>query len=137
MERTAERVRLWATTITAVAAAAAAIAGLLHYAGTTATVALGGGAVSLLLAWVLQQAIRVRRTVEAVHYHLAPNGHENDLPADLRGRPVREVLARMTQRLEAGNQRFGDIEASIAAHLAEHAALARPVSTAPRVAGQE
>lgn len=138
MDRTAERVRLWATTITAVAAAAAAIAGLLHYAGSTATAGLGGAVAVLVLGWVLQQALAVRRTIQAVHYHVVPNGHEGDLPEDLRGRPLREIVSGCVNRLDAGNVRFDRLEGALGEHLADHGAHARAaVTTAPRVPGEE
>src|SRR5690606_1123387 len=112
---------LWATTLTAVAAAAAAIAGMLRYAGPDVGMAIGGAVAALAALGAIRTGQRIEKASKEALYHLAPNGHEGSLPPELRGRPLREVVTACWGRLEDGTVRFGEIQRWQDAHDALHA----------------
>lgn len=85
------QIREVALTVTAVGGAIGVLAAGSHYAGPQATLAVGSGIGAVV---VVGAALAVRRWAQRIEYHLAPNGHESELPEALRDLPLRALVGR-------------------------------------------
>lgn len=87
---------------------------LAHFIGRQDATVAAAVACGALVVVAAQAAWRVLRLI---HDNLAPNGHEELMPPELRGKPLREVQAwtvahvqRIERRLEQGDGRFDGLE---------------------------
>lgn len=113
-------VREGAATIAAVAAAATALWGFRQMAGTQATgaVLIAAAAVLTVIAvqMVLSRLDSIAATQEVVKFHLEANGHDVDLPEELRGQATRSLVIASHVQLQAGRRRFEHIEGDLRHH---------------------